>query len=273
MHAFASAGADVPLEDQDAHEAQSHIDNAFASPSEGDRRTNSTELFMTRPASVATSNSTPTPGTSINGLEDVHSSYIGMPVEGQDPASFKTPLKPFDRSTFEATFLQHSSASNPLSSIYASSANISSSAASTSSSSSTSEASTTPAQTPGSEHEDPFFYPLLCENERKRLREFWYLTSGIHDDKALATHLRELLAIVRDLYKFDIAVIQFIDNDRSSSLSPDGWQEACCPRRETACAHTMLLQPGVSLDLSSQYYKRNLIIHVPPDCFDGIRLS
>lgn len=212
---------------------------------------------MTGPASEATSVSTPTPGTSLNGLENAQSSYIGMPVEGQDPASFTNPLKPYDRSTFEATFLQQSSESNPLSSIYASSATLPSSAASTSSSSS--GASATPAQTPVSEADDPFFYPLLCENERKRLREFWYLTSGIHDDKALAAHLRGLLAIVRDLYKFDIAVIQFIDNDRSSSLSPDGWQEACCPRRETACAHTMLLQPGVSLDNVPSSFLENFL--------------
>lgn len=63
-------------------------------------------------------------------------------------------------------------------------------------------------------------------------------------------HLQSLLTIVKDLYDFDTAVIQLIDNDRSSSIDMNGWQETCCPRRETACAHTMLLQPGTVLSVT-----------------------
>lgn len=100
--------------------------------------------------------------------------------------------------------------------------------------------------TPKSEQqEDPFFYPSLCANERKRLRAFWSLTAGMHDDKGLADYLQNLLTIVKQLYGFDTAAIQFIDNDRASSLDSLGWGDSACPRRETACAHTMLLQPGV----------------------------
>lgn len=185
-------------------------------------------------------------------------------IEGKDPLSMTRPLQLYDRSTFEAAFpaqATHWSTSSSPSSYHPSSSSTSQSSsrrrpplssASTSSSSVTQTTTTTTTTSTGNtSNEDPFFYPLLCGNERQRLREFWYLTSGIHDDPDLALHLQNLLTIVKDLYDFDIAVMQFIDNDRSTSIDPNGWQEACCPRRETACAHTMLLQPGVGSSFAS----------------------
>lgn len=161
--------------------------------------------------------------------------YSSMHVDAKDPLSTLKPLRPFDRSTFESAFPPSTSSSVTSSPVRSFSAAF----------------STTPSSsTAGSPHpgngDDPFFYPLLPENERRRLAEFWFLTAGIHDDASLAKHLQTLLTLVRDLYGFDIALLQFIDNDRSSSLTPDGWQGSCYPRRETGCAHTMLLEPGVS---------------------------
>lgn len=184
--------------------------------------------------------------------------YTAMPVLGKDPLSGSKPLRAFDRTTFEAAFPQtlpspafSASDLTSLASTSDSTNNSYPTSATDSSASSTASSSSIPASTPQSlddlSSKDPFFYPLLCANERRRLSEFWYLTSGIHDDRALAAHLQSLLTIVKDLYDFDTAVIQLIDNDRSSSIDMNGWQETCCPRRETACAHTMLLQPGVSL--------------------------
>lgn len=180
--------------------------------------------------------------------EPVSTMYASIPVTGKDPLSTSRPLKPFNRSAFEAAF-PHFASSDSFSSDTISLASSSSLDLPSSISSATS-ASSPPATSPINDSEqDPFFYPLLCANERRRLSEFWYLTSGIHDDHALASHLQSLLTIVKDLYDFDIAVIQFIDNDRSSSIDMNGWQEGCCPRRETTCAHTMMLRPGVSATL------------------------
>lgn len=191
----------------------------------------------TPPAGGASS--LPRPGSSSSTF------YSSLPVDIKDPLSSTRPLRPFDRSAFEAAFPPSPTTST--SAGHNSSIPPSTSSSSTAASSaSTSSSSSHPATSPRSELEDPFLYPFLPQNERKRLHEFWYLTSGLHGDTTLATHLSSLLAVVRDLYGFDIALFQFIDNDRSSSLTPDGWQSTCYPRRETGCAHTMLLQPGVS---------------------------
>lgn len=216
----------------------------------------------TTPGSLSTAATPflPAPGEAAS----MPSFYAAMPVLGKDPLSSSKPLRVFDRTTFEAAFPQ--ALANPafVTSDISSSASVSNSAdisfpsSTNSSASSIASSASIPASTPQSLDDlskDPFFYPLLCANERRRLSEFWYLTSGIHDDRALATHLQSLLTIVKDLYDFDTAVIQLIDNDRSSSIDMNGWQETCCPRRETACAHTMLLQPGVSLSNHQNLYR------------------
>lgn len=171
------------------------------------------------------------------------------------PSSSREPLSAYDHSIFRATFptspvmeLDDPNSNNPAL-LLSNSLTGRISIASPPSALSSSKAADV-IYTPRAEHqEDPFFYPFLCENERKRLRAFWSLTSGMHDDKGLATYLQGLLTIIKELYDFDTAAIQFIDNDRSSSLDVSGWGDMACPRRETACAHTMLLQPGVSFSL------------------------
>jgi hypothetical protein len=180
---------------------------------------------------------TPTP-SNADRRSSAPLTYSSMHVDAKDPLSTLKPLRPFDRSTFESAFPSSASSSTTSSPVRSFSA-----AFSTNLSASSSSTAGSPRAGFG---EDPFFYPLLPENERRRLAEFWFLTAGIHDDTSLAKHLQTLLTLVRDLYGFDIALLQFIDNDRSSSLTPDGWQGSCYPRRETGCAHTMLLEPGVS---------------------------
>jgi hypothetical protein len=195
----------------------------------------------------------PMPAASTPQEEPVSSLYASIPVTGKDPLSTSKPLRTFDRSAFEAAF-PHLTSSESFSSDTTSLASSSSLDLPSSISSATSSSSPPPTSPLNDSEQDPFFYPLLCANERRRLSEFWYLTSGIHDDQALASHLQSLLTIVKDMYDFDVAVIQFIDNDRSSSIDMNGWQEGCCPRRETACAHTMMLRPGVS------YLTRSFVI-------------
>lgn len=186
------------------------------------------------------SSSATLPARPSQGL-NTSSTYASLRVDDKDPLSTTKPLRTFDRAAFEAAFppatpSSSSTASFPSSGLFSASPSTSGSSAVPSTSSSLS---------PRAELEDPFVYPLLAENETRRLAEFWALTSGIHDDTSLSRHLKNLLTIVRDLFGFDIALLQFVDNDKSSSLGPDGWQSTCYPRRETGCAHTMLLQPGV----------------------------
>lgn len=209
-----------------------------------DEADDSGETTPVLPTLIPTPSNGASAGSATAGSSSSPSFYSAMPVQGKDPLSGRQPLRAFDRTAFEAAFPRSSTSTSTSDLTSLGDTTTSASATGTSSSS----ASSVSANSPRAELEekDPFFYPLLCENERRRLHEFWRLTFAIHDDQALASYLQNLLSIVKDLYDFDVAVIQLIDNDRSSSIDMNGWQETCCPRRETACAHTMLLQPGVS---------------------------
>jgi len=212
-----------------------------AASSSGSQQSLHQRLGTAGEASLGSSSNSETPVLPPAERPKASLTYSSLRVDVKDPLSSSKPLRPFDRTTFESAFPSSPAASTT--STTTSPVRSFSAPASALTSAASSSAAYSPRADPA---EDPFFYPLLPGNERKRLAEFWFLTAGIHDDISLAKHLQNLLTLVRDLYGFDIALLQFIDNDRSSSLSPDGWQSSCYPRRETGCAHTMLLEPGVS---------------------------